>query len=52
MVGRFSSSRLWVSWADCREDMLRAADISLENGIGIEASPSKHAIAQGFFLSG
>lgn len=37
-------------WVDNREDILRAADIYLENGIYIEAAPGKHAIAQGFFL--
>jgi catechol 2,3-dioxygenase len=39
-------------WVDTREECLRAADIWLENGIYIEAAPSKHAIAQGFFLYG
>jgi catechol 2,3-dioxygenase len=39
-------------WVDTREECLRAADIWLENGIHIEAAPSKHAIAQGFFLYG
>ena len=31
---------------------MRAADIWLDAGIHIEAAPSKHAIAQGFFLYG
>ena len=35
---------------DNREDVLRAADIYLENGVFIEFAPGKHAIAQGFFL--
>lgn len=35
---------------DNREDVLRAADIYLENNIPIEFAPGKHAIAQGFFL--
>jgi catechol 2,3-dioxygenase len=39
-------------WVDTREECLRAADIWLDAGIEIEASPSKHAIAQGFFLYG
>jgi catechol 2,3-dioxygenase len=39
-------------WVDTREECLRAADIWLDNGIYIEAAPSKHAIAQGFFLYG
>lgn len=37
-------------WVDNREDVLRAADIFLENGIFIETGPSKHAVTQGFFL--
>jgi catechol 2,3-dioxygenase len=39
-------------WVDTREECLRAADIWLDNGIYIEAAPSKHAVAQGFFLYG
>jgi catechol 2,3-dioxygenase len=39
-------------WVDTREECLRAADIWLDAGIAIEAAPSKHAIAQGFFLYG
>jgi catechol 2,3-dioxygenase len=35
---------------DSREDVLRAADIFLENGIHIESGPHKHAIQQTFFL--
>jgi catechol 2,3-dioxygenase len=35
---------------DCREDVLRAADIFLENGIFIETGPHKHAVQQTFFL--
>ncbi len=35
---------------DCREDILRAADIFLENGIHIETGPHKHAIQGTFFL--
>jgi catechol 2,3-dioxygenase len=37
-------------WVDTREECLRAADLFLDAGIHIEAAPSKHAIAQGFFL--
>lgn len=37
-------------YVDNREDVLRAADIYLENGVFIEVAPGKHAIAQGFFL--
>jgi catechol 2,3-dioxygenase len=39
-------------WVDTREEVLRAADLFLEHGVQIEAAPSKHAIAQGFFLYG
>jgi catechol 2,3-dioxygenase len=39
-------------WVDTREECLRAADLFLDHGIHIEAAPSKHAIAQGFFLYG
>jgi catechol 2,3-dioxygenase len=35
---------------DSREDVLRAADIFLENNILIETGPHKHAIQQTFFL--
>ena len=35
---------------DSREEVLRAADIFLENGIFIESGPHKHAIQQTFFL--
>lgn len=39
-------------WVDTREECLRAADIWRDAGITIEEAPSKHAIAQGFFLYG
>ncbi|HLH75078.1 MAG TPA: catechol 2,3-dioxygenase [Chloroflexota bacterium] len=39
-------------WVDNREDVLRAADIFLENDVFIESGPSKHAITQAFFLYG
>ncbi|MEO1680198.1 MAG: VOC family protein [Pseudomonadota bacterium] len=35
---------------DQREDILRAADILLENGVHIETGPHKHAIQGTFFL--
>lgn len=35
---------------DQREDILRAADIFLENGVFIETGPHKHAIQGSFFL--
>lgn len=47
--GRLHHVALWV---DTREECMRAADIWLDNDIFIEAAPSKHAIAQGFFLYG
>ncbi len=37
-------------WVDTREECLRAADLFVDNDVPIEAAPSKHAIAQGFFL--
>jgi catechol 2,3-dioxygenase len=39
-------------WVDNREDVLRAADVFLENDVFIETGPSKHAITHGFFLYG
>ncbi|PQO23049.1 catechol 2,3-dioxygenase [Rhodobacteraceae bacterium WD3A24] len=36
--------------ADQREDILRAADIYLENGVFIETGPHKHAVQGTFFL--
>ncbi|MDA0140385.1 VOC family protein [Solirubrobacter deserti] len=47
--GRLHHVALWV---DTREECMRAADIWVDAGIPIEAAPSKHAIAQGFFLYG
>lgn len=35
---------------DSREDILRAADIFLENGVHIETGPHKHAVQGTFFL--
>jgi catechol 2,3-dioxygenase len=39
-------------WVDNREDVLRGADLLLENDIPIETGPSKHAITQAFFVYG
>jgi catechol 2,3-dioxygenase len=39
-------------WVDTREEVLRAADLFIDHDVEIEAAPSKHAIAQGFFLYG
>ena len=46
-TGRLHHFSLWV---DNREDVLRAADILRENGIFIEAGPSKHNNSQAFYL--
>jgi catechol 2,3-dioxygenase len=47
MSGRFHH----VTYAvDQREDVLRAADIFLENGVHIETGPHKHAVQGTFFL--
>jgi catechol 2,3-dioxygenase len=35
---------------DSRDEVLRAADIFLENGVYIESGPHKHAVQQTFFL--
>jgi catechol 2,3-dioxygenase len=35
---------------DSRDDVLRAADLALEQGIHIETGPHKHTIQQSFFL--
>ncbi|GAB3425248.1 catechol 2,3-dioxygenase [Flindersiella endophytica] len=47
-----SSGRLHhIAFAtDTREDILRAADIAIDNGVFIETGPHKHAIQQTFFL--
>ncbi len=45
--GRLHHFSLWV---DNREDVLRAADLLAENGVFIEAGPSKHNNSQGFYL--
>ena len=45
--GRLHHFSLWV---DNREDVLRAADVLAENGVFIEAGPSKHNNSQGFYL--
>ena len=47
LSGRLHHFALWV---DNREDVLRAADIFMENGIFIEAGPSKHNNSQAFYL--
>ena len=48
VAGRFHH----VTYAlDSREDILRAADVFLENGVLIETGPHKHAVQQTFFLS-
>ena len=45
--GRFHHA----TWAvDSKEEVLRAADICLENGVFIETGPHKHGVQQTFFL--
>jgi catechol 2,3-dioxygenase len=46
-VGRFHHATFAI---DSREEILRAADVFLENGVHIETGPHKHAIQQTFFL--
>jgi catechol 2,3-dioxygenase len=47
VTGRFHH----VTFAlDSRDEVLRAADIFLENGVYIETGPHKHAVQQTFFL--
>lgn len=52
VTGNHASGRLHhVTYAtDQREDILRAADIFLQNGTHIETGPHKHAIQGTFFL--
>ncbi len=45
--GRFHH---FTYFMDSREDVLRAADILVENNIFIETGPHKHSIGQTFFL--
>lgn len=45
--GRLHHFSLWV---DNRDDVLRAADIFMENGVFIEAGPSRHNNSQAFYL--
>jgi catechol 2,3-dioxygenase len=47
--GRLHHAAFWV---DTREECLRAADIWIENEVYVEFAPSKHNVAQGFFLYG
>ena len=49
--GRCNGRLHHVTYAmDQREDILRAADVFLENGVHIETGPHKHAIQGTFFL--
>ncbi|MBT5265707.1 MAG: catechol 2,3-dioxygenase [Rhodospirillaceae bacterium] len=45
--GRLHHLGLWV---DNREDVLRAADLFMENDVFIEAGPSKHNNSQAFYI--
>jgi catechol 2,3-dioxygenase len=49
LAGRLHHLAFWV---DTREEVLRAADLFVDYDVPIEAAPSKHTIAQGFFLYG
>lgn len=49
--GRGNARLHHVTYAtDTRDDILRAADIFLENGVHIETGPHKHAIQGTYFL--
>lgn len=37
-------------WLDSREEVLRTADVLMENDVFIEAGPAKHNITQAFYL--
>jgi catechol 2,3-dioxygenase len=39
-------------WVDTREEVLRAADIFVDQGVPIEAGPAQHTIGRSFFLYG
>jgi catechol 2,3-dioxygenase len=45
--GRLHHFSLWV---DDRADVLRAADLFMENGVFVEAGPSKHNNSQAFYI--
>ena len=47
LSGRLHHFSLWV---DNRDDVLRAADLFTENGIFVEAGPSKHNNSQAFYI--
>lgn len=47
MQGRLHHVSLWL---DHRDEVIRAADIMTENGVLIEAGPSKHNNSQAFYL--
>jgi catechol 2,3-dioxygenase len=47
LSGRLHHFSMWV---DDKSEVLRAADIMMENGIEIEAGPSKHNNSQAFYL--
>lgn len=40
----------YAFWVDTREDLLEAADVLMENGVGIEYGPSIHGIGEQSFL--
>jgi catechol 2,3-dioxygenase len=47
--GRLHHTAFWV---DTREEVLRAADIFVDQGVAIEVPPAQHTIGRGFFLYG
>jgi catechol 2,3-dioxygenase len=49
-AGRSGRLHHFSMWVDNREDVLRAADIFMENGVFIEAGPSRHNNSQAFYL--
>ncbi|HEY0838319.1 MAG TPA: catechol 2,3-dioxygenase [Azospirillum sp.] len=48
--GRSGRLHHFSMWVDNRDDVLRAADLYRENGIFIEAGPSRHNLSQAFYL--
>ncbi len=49
-TGRHGRLHHFSLWVDDRADVLRAADLFMENGVFIEAGPSKHNNSQAFYI--
>lgn len=49
-AGRSGRLHHFSMWVDNRDDVLRAADLYRENGVYIEAGPSRHNLSQAFYL--